>query len=518
MKEPFKRAKGLLFLLSVLCLCSRIKVFARQNGEAAFPFYEDGDVVGVIGDSITHVQYGPISYIEALYDYYLSRFPERKIEFRNLGTAGYTAEDVLNIYDQDPAFQGINKAIVMLGMNEALNKVPAEEYLRGMEALIDKLKAEGLKGEDILVLAPTTYDDTCALNYDRRGNPYQLIDHLLAAYTNQLAEKTEEWGTRYIDLHTPMVELTKEIQKENPNNTLTRGDCIHPSAAGQMLISYYILQAQGGLDLEAGILVPEEGEAWTARGEIADLYRGEKGISWVMKADTLPTALTEELREYPELYPQAEALYQEPLMVEGLVSDTFYKVYIGENELGTYTGNELAEGVNLAFSETHPLQEISQELKDINRRLHQKLAEHRAMWIEFGQAGYTKEEIQAAYESWRTNDTKLREEMYALAQAAAGRILPMSVVREGCTVQELEQERAEAKKAAAEKSAKEVRKKIQKASLAGEKEQELNRIKWFAASAGFTLIAAISLSIYLGKKKRSKKVRKRKRKKKKRLY
>ena len=131
---------------------------------------------------------------------------------------------------------------------------------------------------------------------------------------------------------------------------------------------------------------------------------------------------------------------------------------------------------------------------------------------------YTKEEIQDEYESWRTNDTKLREEMYALAQEAAGRILPMSVVREDCTVRELEQERAEAKKAAAEKSAKEVRKKIQKASLAGEKEQELNRIKWFAVSAGFTLIAAISLSRYLGKKKRSKKVRKRKRKNKKKLY
>ena len=55
-------------------------------------------------------------------------------------------------------------------------------------------------------------------------------------YMELLEAKSKEWGVYYIDLHTPMAEITEEIQKEDAGNTLTT-DCIHPNAIGHRLIA-----------------------------------------------------------------------------------------------------------------------------------------------------------------------------------------------------------------------------------------------------------------------------------------
>lgn len=101
--------------------------------------FEDGDVVGFIGDSITHVEYTEISYQEFLYNYYITRYPGWDLEFRNLGTGSFTAEDVLELYRgekdiYDAELEGLTKAVIMLGMNEALTGVDAKEYSRNIRA------------------------------------------------------------------------------------------------------------------------------------------------------------------------------------------------------------------------------------------------------------------------------------------------------------------------------------------------------------------------------------------------
>ena len=99
--------KKLKKVLCLLCACSLLAApgisteanekktaeesLAKYWGErSAEPFlFEDGDVVGFIGDSITHVEYTGISYQEFIYNYYMTRYPQWELEFRNLGTASY---------------------------------------------------------------------------------------------------------------------------------------------------------------------------------------------------------------------------------------------------------------------------------------------------------------------------------------------------------------------------------------------------------------------------------------------
>lgn len=424
-----------------------MKTEAAESG--AFSFYEDGDIVGCIGDSITHVTYDRLSYVEMLDQYYLSRFPGRRIEFRNLGTAGYKVGDVLNIYDQDPAFRGINKAVVMLGTNEAILGYEPKDYIGGMEKLIERLKQEGLEGEDILVLSPPVCDQNCTLNY-RNGRPRWTFEDRLLAYMDKLEAETEKWGVHYLDFHTSMAELTARLQEEDGRNTLTT-DCIHPNAVGQRLIAYSIVGAQGAEgETLSEISVSGQQEVSVVRDQVMDFCRGgTSGMKWTGRWETLPVAVTEDVTAFRALSEAGNILYKKTLRAEGFSEDVIYRVLMGETELGSFTGRELAEGIDLSMLEGYG-QDAPERVYDLQRRRHQAAAAYRNMWIEvmMQRAVYTQEQIRTEYEKWRTADEGLREEMYAIVKETTDDVFCMAVVKEGYTVEELEQEAARAKEAA----------------------------------------------------------------------
>ena len=109
-----------LSLILCLLLPQGMPVQAEPLSSASPDFYSNNEVVGFIGDSITYASYTPLSYMDILNLFYLSLFPDRQIEFRNISAGGYKISDILNIYDQDPAFDGLDKAVIMLGTNEAI--------------------------------------------------------------------------------------------------------------------------------------------------------------------------------------------------------------------------------------------------------------------------------------------------------------------------------------------------------------------------------------------------------------
>lgn len=450
-------------------------VAAREESEALLEvsdrtfFYEDGDVVGFIGDSITHAVYTPVNYVEFLYLYYLSRFPQRKIEFRNLGVRGFKAGDVLDIYDQDPAFRGINKAVIMLGTNEAILGISPDEYINNMEKLIERLKADELKGEDILVLSPPVCDQNCAINYDKRGNPRWTFESRLLEYLNVLAPKTKEWGVSYVDLHTPMLELINELQKENPMNTLTT-DCIHPNDTGQVLIACYLLQEAGKESLSE-ICVLADGTVRTVGGEVTDLYRGEKGLCWTWKAGTLPAAVSDGLRSFWQLPRAEDMFYREIVRIEGLSEDRNYRIFMGESELGEFSGKELGEGLDCTKLENYPQRAVVDQMAVLSGKRHQKTVKYRKIWEMLQWTAYTPEQIQEEYERWRSADEEFRNEIYAMAQEAAGGIFTMNIMEEGDSLEAEEQAGKEAEEQARKEAEEQARKEAEEQARKEAEEQ-----------------------------------------------
>ncbi len=457
--------KGLFF---ILCFWAAA-VMRTWAAAPEIPLFEDGDTVGFIGDSVTHVTYSSLSYVEMLDQYYQSAFPERSVEFRNLGTDGFKAGDVVNIYDQDFAFQGINKAVIMLGTNEAILGISTEEYISNMEELVRRLKESGLGGTDILILTPPLCDQDRAGNYDKNGNRRWHFEDRVLTYIEALESAAEGWGVCYLDIHTPMAELTGKLQQEDAGNSLTR-DSIHPNAAGQRFLAYSILQAQGA---DSGplsaILLPEDGEAQALRGEVDGFYRGTKGMRWNWKPETLPLAVTEDMTEFRDFFDGRSMLYGSVLQVGGLSEEVSYTVRMAEQELGSFTGKELADGIDLNMLAGHPQRTLAEQVAALNRKRHQEAAAYRKMWIEvmMQRASYTREQAQAAYDEWRAADGQLRGEIRTLAEEMSGAAYPMYVLQEGYTAEELEQEAVEAeeaRKAAEEQARLEAEEAAQKAA------------------------------------------------------
>ncbi len=452
------KPQSFLFLRLLFCIvCFGIGMGKELKTEAAegepLSLYSDGDIVGCIGDSITHATYTPLSYVEMLDQYYLSRFPEREIEFRNLGAGGYKIGDVLNIYDQDPALRGINKAIILLGTNEAILGYAPEEYIGSMEKLIERLKEDGLKGEDILILSPPICDQNCALNY-WNGRPRWTFEDRLLEYMDGLEAKADEWEVHYLDFHTSMAELTAQLQKEDAGNTLTT-DCIHPNAAGQRLIAYYILRAQGAEE-PLSETAASDGEAAAVRDEVTDFYQGERGMKWTWRTETLPVAATDDVLAFRELFDAGDVLYRKTLLAEGFSGDVSYRVLMGEAEIGKFTGKELENGIDFSVLEGD-WQDAAGRVYDLQKKRHRSAAAYRNMWIEvmMQRATYTQEQIQTEYEKWRAADQRLRDEMRTAAQEALGGVFSMAVLEEGYSLEELEQDAVRARKAAEEQARKE---------------------------------------------------------------
>lgn len=448
--------KKIYFIKLSLILCLLLQgmpVQAEPLSSASPDFYSNNEVVGFIGDSITYASYTPLSYMDILNLFYLSLFPDRQIEFRNISAGGYKISDVLNIYDQDPAFDGLDKAVIMLGTNEAILGISTEEYISNMDALIGRLKEDGLEGSDILLLSPPVCDENCSLNFTKNGSKKWAFESRVLEYMDQLETKSAQWGVRYLDLHTPMAALTETMQQEDPGNTLTT-DCIHPNAAGQVLIACSILQTQGAdPEVLSQLHVPEDGEPQTQGNTISDFYRGEKGLCLTLAPEVLPLANRSEFTAFRELmnrYTSSGALFQQRFSIQGLLEEDSYCLRAGDEELGNFTGKELAEGIDMGALETNPRQQAMQQAASLCRQRHREVVEARDMWIEvmMQRASFTPEQIQAAYETWRAKDDALNSEIYAITGKLADDVLRITVTAQGYLPEELEQDAQEAKEAA----------------------------------------------------------------------
>ncbi|MHC5074564.1 MAG: GDSL-type esterase/lipase family protein, partial [Planctomycetota bacterium] len=100
----------LMLILSISALCFGAE-FKKTPGPVEL---EDGDSFVFIGDSITH----QCLYTQYVEDYYYTRYPAKRIHFRNAGISGDMARDVLDRFDEDIAKFKPKYATILIGMND----------------------------------------------------------------------------------------------------------------------------------------------------------------------------------------------------------------------------------------------------------------------------------------------------------------------------------------------------------------------------------------------------------------
>ena len=336
--------------------------------------FKDGETVCFLGDSITHGG----RFHSYVYDYYLTRFPDRTVRFVNAGISGDSAGGTQGRLADDVIGKRPAAVAVMFGMNDVARGLyvaePSEQQRAGqqralenfranMERLTARLKAEA--GEPRLLFVTPSPFDQIGVN-DRNNNQPGCNDGLArcAAIVHDLAARN---NGAVVDFHAPMTAFNLERQRLDPAFTIVGPDRVHPGAPGHLMMAWLFLKTQGApalvssvtIDAAAGRVVASENAAVTG------LEKREGGWSFTVLEQALPFPVDPAARLLLDWVPIERELNQEIVAVRGLASGQ-YELRIDGATVGRFSAEAFAKGVNLAFNDAVPQVRQAQVVARLN--------------------------------------------------------------------------------------------------------------------------------------------------------
>ena len=337
---------------------------------SAEPF-KDGDTVVFLGDSITHGG----RYHEFIADFYRTRYPGRHIRFVNSGIGGDSAGGAMKRVKEDVEEYRPTHVAIHFGMNDIDRGVYAlrttadllrrradaqARYRANLDALIAKVKAAAPQAT-LIYLSTTIYDDTAvATNIPKGATGWATVNQVgcsagLAQMAGHVLSKAKADGVLGVDWYSPLNDYLVAHQAADPHFMLTSWDRVHPGALGHSIMAWTFLAAQGVSPVVSEVCID------AAKGEISacenaavsDLAVQDGRVSFSLLENALPYPIDPSAREAVVELKVAERLNRETLAVAGL-EEGDYALLIDGAEVGRYSAEELAAGVNLAFNEKTP--------------------------------------------------------------------------------------------------------------------------------------------------------------------
>jgi hypothetical protein len=351
----------LLLLLSALA--------ALQVRAVAGDFQiRDGDHVVFLGDSITE-QRLYTTYIEA---YALTRHPQWKLTFRNVGWGGDTAwlrqrthpdEGVLFAADshvqqemvEDSVGRGLKRDVLPLkptlvtikfGMNDHSYQPFREDifraYVRSQTQLAKVLEASGAR---VAFLTPQPIEE-------KRADPNQDVRNLsLRKFSDGLKEVAAKEGATFVDQFDPYMAMLVRERAANPPGFVGGGDTVHPGPIGHTVMAWAVLKGLGAptlvsraeIDAVAGKCVGSED------CRISELKVSDGKVSFDRLDEALPMPIDPKAERALELAPILDELSRYELKITGLPQGT-YEVSIDGEAVGKVGTQDLTKGWNLTVN------------------------------------------------------------------------------------------------------------------------------------------------------------------------
>lgn len=373
------------------------------------------DRVVFYGDSITQQAYYP-AFVET---YVVTHYPQLDVRFIDSGWSGdWVVGGDGGTIDERLARDVIayrpTVVTVMLGMNDGSYRKfdPAlfDGYCKGYQHLLDVLHA-GLSDLRITLLQPSPFDDVSWPPQFEGG--YNAV---LLRYGQYVSELAEQRHFAVVDMNAPLVAT---LQKANATDHAVAekiiDDRIHPGPGGHLIMAATLLKTWHVPSTVSAV------EIDAARGrvvraddtQISDFDK--KTLSWTEDDEALPLpidwqdpAMALAARSSDVL----DTLDQEQVKVTGLTA-LRYKLKIDGEEVGSWSRDELVQGVNLALVTTPMLRQALNVYGLILR--HYEI--HRARWQGL-QVPLWHENSPHLREALDKLDT-LEDELIAQARAAA---------------------------------------------------------------------------------------------------
>jgi lysophospholipase L1-like esterase len=366
-----------MFRLVLTLLLTALAALAQSG------FYlKDGDRVVFYGDSITDQRL----YTTFVETFVRTRLPKLNVEFTHSGwggdrVGGGGGGTVETRVDRDVAPFKPTVVTIMLGMNDGRYRPFDEDlfkaYTEGYEKLLGLIRAQ-TPGVRITLIRPSPYDEVT--REPMAGGGYNPVLVRYGDYLQQLGAK-EKWAVA--DLNAPVVQMLEKAKTEDAALApRIIPDRVHPGVAGHLIMAAALLKAWDAPGLVSDVEIDATtGRAVKSQGAAVSGVQRREEVTWTEKDEALPmavnfddpvTALAVRSSDF------IEALNRQPLKVTGLKPGD-YALRIDGMQVGVFTANELAAGLNLGALPTP----MARQAAEVHRWTLKRTATHNTRWRTF---------------------------------------------------------------------------------------------------------------------------------------
>ncbi|SIN99867.1 Lysophospholipase L1 [Singulisphaera sp. GP187] len=335
------------------------------------PFYlKDGDRVVFYGDSITEQRL----YTTFVETYVVTRFPSLNVSFVHSGWGGDRVTGggggpIDTRLKRDVIAYRPTVMTIMLGMNDGSYRPFDEQifqtYATGMERIVEKVKAE-LPEVKLTLIRPSPFDDVTRPPVFEKG--YNAV---LVRYGDFLKELAEKEHAKLADLNTSVVDATKKAFETDPEKAKKLNpDRVHPAAGGQLLMAAALLDAWDAPALVSDVQIKLESKSepkiQTEKTKVSDVQWNDGILKWTQLDESLPFPADlkdDVIKLAVNSSDFVKDLDQQPLKVSGLEGSDYVLSIDGE-EVGSFSKDQLAEGINLALLAT-PMNKQASEVHNL---------------------------------------------------------------------------------------------------------------------------------------------------------
>lgn len=376
----------------------------------------DGDTLVFLGDSITH----QCLYTQYVEDYFYTRFPKARIRFHNSGVGGDRAADALIRFEPDVAAYKPKYVTILLGMNDGTYR-PYDDavfqlYRRDMTELVKRIEGIGAKA---VLMTPTMFDARAKRMRDPKAppEPTALYNSTLAYYGAWLREIAVEGGHGFVDMYSPLNNLTVQQRKTDPKFTLIR-DAVHPDAPGQLIMAAAVLSDMG-VPRQMSMINIRPGTGGEAivkasGGKVSDARYTDEGLEFTFAAASLPLVVPAEAQPGAKLMNLGHKLSREAVELHGLQPGT-YELRIDGQAVGKYPSTVLERFVELENNAQTPQYKQALAVAELNKQRNDEVVRPlRNLWSSQKGLRRAKNVLDA-----NPNDPKLQQAYQAMQKKLA---------------------------------------------------------------------------------------------------
>ncbi len=328
---------------------------------------KDGDTFVFLGDSITH----QCLYTQYVEDYFYTRFPKMRIHFHNAGVGGDRASDALRRFDEDVASFQPKYVSILLGMNDGsytkYEQAIFDTYQKDITTILDKLEGMGAKA---IPMTPTMHDARAARLRNKPQEPRDTYyNGVLSLYGTWLREMANQRGLGFVDMWSPLNNLTQEQRRKDADFTLIK-DAVHPDAPGQLVMAASIINdavRKSPVSQVTASLADDGVKVTAGNGKVTDAKRNDAGLSFTFEANSLPWVVPPEAADGFKLTHAGHRYSNEKVTARNLKPGK-YDVKIDGEVVGTYTEGQLAFGVELEENAKTPQYQQALKVALLNKK------------------------------------------------------------------------------------------------------------------------------------------------------